>query len=177
MTLAIPLRWLLAALMIVAAIWDLRHRKIPNWLTGVGFVTGLMAQIALGGSAGLLSALKGVALALLVYVPLYALRGVGGGDLKLMAAAGAIAGPKNWLLIFVTTALLGGVCAIVLALSRGMLGRTMRNTGRILAALVCLRAPYASHPELDVTRPEALRLPHGALIAAATLLWLIAAKV
>jgi len=177
MTLAVPLRWLLGALMIVAATWDLRWRRIPNWLTAAGLAAGLALQAAIGGSAGLLSAIKGVGLALLVYIPLYALRGVGGGDLKLMAATGAIAGPENWLRIFVTTALLGGVCAIMLAWRRRVLGRTLRNVGRILAALVRRRVPYERHPELDVARPEALRLPHGAVIAAATFLWLVVVKV
>ena len=50
---------------------------------------------------------------LLVYVPLYLIRGMGAGDVKLMAAVGAIAGPGHWLGIFLATAVIGGVVSLL----------------------------------------------------------------
>src|SRR5580692_11271562 len=98
---------LLAVLVIAAAIFDLRTRRIPNWLCAVGLIGGFAFQTTR-------EAALGAGLALLIYVPLFALRAVGGGDVKLMAAVGSIAGPKSWIAIFLTTAILGGAIALVM---------------------------------------------------------------
>ena len=104
----VPLPLLLRALFlsvaIVAAIYDWRFRRIPNWLCLAGLIAGFCAQTYLRGAAGLLAAAEGFGLALLIYMPLYLLRGMGAGDVKLMAALGSIAGPLDWLIFFMITA-------------------------------------------------------------------------
>jgi Flp pilus assembly protein protease CpaA len=90
-------------LILIAAVTDLRNRTIPNWLTGAGVVAGLIiAPIA---------ALKGAGLGLLIQVPLFYFGFIGGGDVKLMAASGALLGPGNFLLLFLFSAILEGVFA------------------------------------------------------------------
>jgi prepilin peptidase CpaA len=103
---------------------------------------------------------------------LFALRAMGAGDVKLMAAAGAVAGPGNWLVIFLVTALLGGLAALVLVAVRGRVGRTARNIFIVFRELLHLRTPHQSRPELGVGGAGAVSLPHGAVIAAAGLLLL-----
>jgi prepilin peptidase CpaA len=163
---------LLAALVIVAAIFDFRTRRIPNWLCVAGLAAGFGYQVALFHWAGAREATLGMALALLIYIPLFALRAVGAGDVKLMAAVGSIAGPKAWIVIFLVTALAGGVMALVLVAVKGRIGHTLRNVGVLLTELVHLRAPYRVEPELDVSSNQGLRLPHGCTIAVGTLLCL-----
>jgi prepilin peptidase CpaA len=158
---------LLAAVVLLAAAWDLRTRTIPNWLTLPALAAGLLVQSPL-------EAAQGAGLALLVHVPLYTLRAVGGGDLKLMAAVGAFTGPAAWMTIFVFSALLGGAAAIVLALAKGRLRRTLANAAHILRAGLSREAPHRGRPELDIANEGALTLPRGAIIAAATLLYLAA---
>ena len=148
-----------------AAVSDLRSRTIPNWLTVGGLVAGVVAQVALGGWTGAKAAVLGFGLAMLIYLPLFMLRAMGGGDVKLMAALGATAGPQNWLSIFLITSILGGVIALGTILLRGRFGKTMRNIRAILGQLVRLRAPYEADPELDVAHPKSVGLPHGAVIA------------
>ena len=155
---------LLAALVITAAAFDLRTRRIPNWLCAAGFLLGLF-----GGAR---EALLGAGLALLIYVPLFALRAVGGGDVKLMAAVGSIAGPASWLAIFLITAIAGGLIALVLIAMKGRFRRTLRNLRIVVTELAHLRAPHAAEPELDVSSGRGLRLPHGCTIAAGTLIYL-----
>jgi prepilin peptidase CpaA len=167
-----PLAILLAALVIVAAVFDLRTRRIPNWLCAAGFIGGFGFQIALSGWAGARQAALGAGLALLIYVPLFALRALGGGDVKLMAAVGAIAGPTAWIAIFLVTAIVGGAIALVLIAIRGRIGRTLRNTGILLTELAHFRPPHRAEEQLDVTSEKALRLPHGCTIAAGALLYL-----
>jgi prepilin peptidase CpaA len=163
---------LLAALVIAAAGFDLRTRRIPNWLCAVGLACGFACQIALFQWAGAREATLGAALALLIYLPLFALRAVGGGDVKLMAAVGSFAGPRSWIAIFLITALVGGAMALVLVAVKRRTARTLRNVGILLTELAHLRAPHRVEQELDVSSGQGLRLPHGCTIAAATLLYL-----
>ena len=102
----------LAILALLAAGWDIKTRTIPNWLT----VTAAVIGIALGWQEGL----KGLGLGLLLQLPFFVMGMIGGGDVKLMAAAGAIAGWKNLvMLFFLSTALQGIIALVVLAVTRG----------------------------------------------------------
>ena len=163
---------ILATLVIAAAAFDLRTRLIPNWLCAAGLLCGFACQIALFQWSGAREAALGSGLALLIYVPLFALRAVGGGDVKLMAAVGSIAGPRSWIAIFLITAIVGGAIALVMVAFKGRTRRTLRNVGILLTELGHLRAPHRVEPELDVSSGQGLRLPHGCTIAAGTLLYL-----
>lgn len=162
----------LLAVVIAAGAFDIRSRRIPNWLTIGGVVLGVGINGFLYGLPGFLLAAKGMGLALLIYVPLFLIHGMGGGDVKLMAAVGALAGPFPWLVIFIITSLLGGVCGLGLALAKGRLRRTFGNVLFILRQLFLFRAPHHEREELDVKSPEALRLPHGSVIALGTIAYI-----
>jgi prepilin peptidase CpaA len=168
-----PVQIALAAIVAIAALYDLRWRRIPNWLVLSGLCLGFGLHGYLFGWSGVARAAGGTALAGAIYLPLFALRAMGGGDVKLMLAAGSLAGAHNWLVIFLLTALLGGLAAIALLLIRGGLGRAFLNVGHILTELVHLRAPYRSAAELSVEHPHAVTMPHGAVIAAGTLMFLL----
>jgi prepilin peptidase CpaA len=163
----------LVLVVITAAIFDLRWRRVPNWLTVSGVLLGLGLNTILLRSEGLWSSLEGLGLALLIYVPLYLLRGMGGGDVKLMAAVGAIAGPGNWLRIFFFTLIFGAVVAIILIFGKRRVRRTFQNIGLIRLSLGSGRAPYAKNPELDVREEKGLRLPHAVTIACGAIAFLV----
>lgn len=158
----------LLAVVLTAGISDILTRRIPNWIVLAGLLAGFAGNFALYRFVGLRTALLGMGLALLVYLPFHLLRGMGAGDVKLMAAVGAIAGPANWLAIFILTALMGAVFGLVLAWSRGAMAMTLSNLGFIARELVHFRAPSAGREELNVKNPNALRLPHGSVIALAS---------
>jgi prepilin peptidase CpaA len=164
---------LLALLVLVAAIYDIRFRRIPNWLVLTGFCLGIALNTYFAHVNGFLLSLLGAALALAVYLPFFALRAMGAGDVKLMIAIGAFVGAKNWLILFLMTALLGGILAICLLLMRGGLARAFKNVLFILGQLVRFRMPHHGDPALDVTHPHAVTLPHGVSIALGTFLFLI----
>jgi prepilin peptidase CpaA len=171
---------LLLALVLGAAVYDIRYRRIPNWLTVGGVLSGLILNSflyqgispAVFGFSGLFFALKGLMLAFAVYVFLYALRAMGAGDVKLMAAVGAIAGWENWFGIFLVTAVVGGIMSLVLVIARGRLQKTLFNVGFILSEMKSGRPAYLKNEELDVKSNKALGLPHGAVIAVGTILFL-----
>jgi prepilin peptidase CpaA len=165
--------WILSALVLTAAIFDLRLRRIPNWLTGAGLMLGLTASIFERGIwRGLGFSLAGLCLALAIYLLLFALHATGAGDGKLMAAIGAMAGWKHWLGIFIVTAILGGIAALALSIWRRRLKKTLWNVGFVLSEMRRGRPAYLSNQELDVRSSKGLGLPHGAVIAAATLAYL-----
>jgi len=150
----------------------MHSRVIPNWLVLAGFAAGFGLNTILGGWQGLIAATLGFGLALLIYIPLYILRAMGGGDVKLMAAVGCMAGPQNWFLIFILASLLGGVFALILIFTRNAAGGVLWNILHILKELVRLRLPFQSKPELDIGHSKALTMPHGLAIAAGTFAFL-----
>lgn len=164
---------ILLALVIAAGIYDFRIRRIPNWLSLSGLILGIGTNTLLFGGEGLRASLLGLGCALLVYAPLYLLRGMGAGDVKLMAAAGSIAGAYNWLGIFLVTAILGGVVSLVVIIAKKRCWQTLANVAVIGTELLSFRVPARSAPHIDVRNPETLRLPHGTVIAAGTVLFLL----
>jgi prepilin peptidase CpaA len=167
---------LLALVVIVAGVFDYRFRRVPNWLTLSAALIGIGLNSFLFRTPGLWLSLKGLGLALLIYVPLYFLRAVGGGDVKLMAAVGAIAGPANWLAIMVITSLFGGITAIVVVVLRHRFRRTLKNIWMILLSLAHGKKPFENNPQLDVRSEQAVRLPHAVVIAFGTIAFLLVSR-
>ena len=163
----------LLIVLLAAAVFDVRYRRIPNWLTVGGVVLGIAMNTVIGPPlAGIGFALAGLGVAFGIYVLLYALHAMGAGDVKLMAAVGALVGWERWFGIFFVTALIGGVMAFILVVSRGRLKRTLFNVGFILSELKSLRPAYLAREELDVKNKKALGLPHGAVIAVSAVFYL-----
>jgi prepilin peptidase CpaA len=101
---------LAAVLGVVASVGDVGWRRVPNWLTVSGAAAGLACASA-GGWRGLALGAAGVALGFLILMPFHWCHAMGGGDVKLMAAFGALLGPGGILLAGVFAAILGGVAA------------------------------------------------------------------
>jgi prepilin peptidase CpaA len=162
--LPISVTLILIALVVAAAIWDLRVRRIPNWLSLAGLISGIALNSFLFGMSGLKESLEGMGIAFAVYFVLYLFRAMGAGDVKLMAAVGSFVGPADWFFIFVITALIGGVIALAVLASRKRLRKTFDNVFFIVAEMMHFRAPYMGREELSVKSQKAFTLPHGAVI-------------
>jgi len=163
----------LLAVVLGAAIYDVRYRRIPNWITVSGVLIGIALNAFLYPTLpGLVFAVAGLALAFCVYFALYALRAMGAGDVKLMAAVGALVGWRDWIGIFLITALIGGLMALILVTLRKRLKTTIWNVGFIFTEMKKGRPAYLGKEELDVKSPKSMGLPHGAVIAVGTLFFL-----
>src|ERR1039458_9223489 len=150
----------LLALVLGAAVYDVMYRRIPNWLNVLGVLAGIALNTFLySGLSGTWFALKGLGLAFGLYVVLYALRAMGAGDVKLMAAVGAIVGWPNWFGIFIVTAIVGGIMALILVAVRKRVKSTFWNVGYIINEMKNGRPAYVGKEELDVHHPKALGLP------------------
>jgi prepilin peptidase CpaA len=163
---------ILILVVIVAAWHDVRTRHIPNWIPVSGAILGIVLQIWQSGLQGALISIAGAALGLGIFLPFYMLGGMGAGDVKLFGAVGALVGPSALVLVFVFTGLLGGLAAVVLAVSKGRLRPTLQQTGELMLDVGKMRWRQA-RSATAAAGANALRLPYGAVIAGGTLLSLV----
>ncbi len=147
--------------MLTAAMYDVRTRRIPNRLT-VGAMLAGLALGALSGWGGIVAAVEGVGLALLISAPLLLLGGLGGGDAKLLMAAGAFLGPGRFLAALLPVALVGGGLALWTAFSTGQLFSVLQRTGGTLANLATLGRAGSRR---EIGQGGALTVPYGVAIA------------
>ena len=156
----------------LACISDLRTRRIPNVLTFGAAAGAFGFFLAERGIAGLGWAAGGWAVGGLMFLPLFALRGLGGGDVKLMAALGAWLGPSGAAWLALWAAMAGGPLAIALALGHGYLGRALSNVWSLLTFWRV--AGVRPHPGLLLESAEGPRLPYSVPIAVGLMvtLWL-----
>ena len=157
---------------IVASGWDIRTRRIPNALT-LGFpVAALAFHLYMNGMDGGISTLGGWALGLVLFLPLFALGGMGAGDVKLLAAFGAWLGPWNVLQTALAAGVIGGVLALGLALGRSYMTQALTNMWSLL--LFWRSEGLRPHPTLTLDSHDGPRLAYaipisiGAIVA----LWL-----
>ena len=115
---------------------DLRSRRIPNALSLTGIVAGLALNLYYFGVAGLAASVAGLVLAVSVLIVPFAVGGIGGGDVKMMGALGALLGPRLVAIGLIVGLLLGGVSAAGSAARHGMLRSIIVDlTHRTRAAL------------------------------------------
>lgn len=163
----------LILVVLVAAVYDVRYRRIPNWLSLSGAAIGLALNTFLyQGISGLIFSLKGLVVGFGAYFLLYALRAMGAGDVKLMGAVGSLVGWEDWFGIFLVTAIIGGILALIVVLLRGRVKKTFWNVGYIFGEMRHGRPAYINREELDVKNPKSVGLPHGAVIAVGTIFFL-----
>jgi prepilin peptidase CpaA len=116
-----------------AAVIDLRTRRIPNILTATLAAIGLGLGAAGLGHVSLGASLLGCLLGLAFMMPGHIFGATGAGDVKLLAAAGALLGPKDTIYAFLYTAIVGGALALVVAVARRRLSQTLASTSRLVS--------------------------------------------
>jgi prepilin peptidase CpaA len=151
----------------VAGYTDCRWRRIPNWLTIPAVLLGIAVNSATRGWMGMKESLFGLGLGLLILFPFVVLRSLGAGDWKLIGAVGALVGPRDLISVLFVTLLIAGVMALILVIWEKRLGQTLRNIGRMLAAMASLRLPGE---EVSLDNPESSKIPFGVAVAMAVIL-------
>jgi prepilin peptidase CpaA len=117
---------------LVACACDLRTRRIPNALTFGASAAALLYHAASGGGSAVAFAMLGWLVGAAIFIVPFAMRGMGGGDVKLIAALGAWLGPYHVIWIALYTGIAGGVLAIAVALGSGYLRRALANVWLLL---------------------------------------------
>lgn len=157
-----PIVWIaLPFLLAFACYGEIRARRIPNWLTLGAVVLGLGAAAIEGGAEGLVDSAIGLAIAGGLFLPFCLLGVVGGGDMKLMAAVGAIVGWPMVLRVVTNTCIAGGLIAVAIMAWNGMLLTTLANVFRIMAGMPRRSKGLRKAPMV----PYALAITVGTLVA------------
>ncbi|WP_197337890.1 prepilin peptidase [Ralstonia solanacearum] len=160
----------LILLVVTAAAYDVRARRIPNWLVGTGLIAALIAQgIALGVGAGSLAWLGGAAIGMGLCIGLYLLGGMGAGDVKLMGAIGAFMGPFGALHVALVSFVAGGVLALVMVLLRKEARRSVAGVSTLLLSLPFGGKAMPSQAQ-GPKHGGTIQLPYAVAFAAGTLL-------
>lgn len=129
----------LGAFLLIGALYDIFRRRIPNWLNLAGLVVAGGAGFLQSGVSALGDASLGLAVGLLLPLPLYAFASMGAGDVKMMAVVGAFVGPGKIAAIVPASVLVGGLLALTIMLLRGELGATLGRYRTMLAHLLVAR--------------------------------------
>ncbi len=159
-----------AACALVGSVFDVKSRRIPNFITFPSIILGLAMHLAFGGWKQLFTALAAGLICGVVFLLFYIAGGMGAGDVKLMAAVGCIAGMPHVSYLLVLTALSGGGMAVALALARGQFRQTVMNVGAL--ATHHSHEGLQPHPDLNLSNQATLRLPYALAIAGGSLLTL-----
>ena len=169
--------------LLALAVWnDLRTRRIPNALVFGGAVLGVLLNSAMPagdglfiqpfGGIGMLMSLAGLAVGLGLLLPMYAMRALGAGDVKLMAMLGAFVGPWTVAGITLLTLLAGGVLALAVAGYNGRLKVMVGNTWQMLKYSM-LRSLAGEVAKVEAPAAPSGRLPYAVAIAAGALPYLV----
>ena len=158
--------WPSLGVLTIASVIDLYSRKIPNWLSVPFLVSGLVVSSVMGGWSGAGASLAGIALAAVLFGLPVVLQGMGMGDLKLAAGVGAWVGPGQMFFAFIMTGIFGGLFAVVYAIWRGALGRSLDQTSDLLFRK--RKNLEESGQGRQLGSPNALAIPYAPAIALGT---------
>lgn len=170
-----PRTGVLMALLLIAAVIDVRTSRIPNWLVFGGALYGLIYNAVspmYARDIGVLFALGGMAVGLAALLPAYLFRVMGAGDVKLMTMVGAFLGASATVGAVLATLIAGGVLAIALAVGSGRLVRMLRNVAAMSRGTVLTLATGV----MGVTvhdGPSAGKMPYGVAIAVGSIAYLV----
>ncbi len=98
----------------IAAVTDIRTRRIPNWLTYPTMLLGIGYHGLISGVQGLFFGTEGLLLGLAFLSLFYLAGGTAAGDVKLMGGVGALLGPHGVFTAYIFTALIGGLYSLLL---------------------------------------------------------------
>jgi prepilin peptidase CpaA len=162
----IPLIAILAV-SLIACVWDVRTRRIPNVLTLGSAIAGWLFFLAQGGSSALAWSAAGWLFGVILFFPFFALGGMGAGDVKLLGGLGAWLGPLGVVYLAFYTAIAGGVMSLVVVVARGY---SREAFGNLWLLLTHWRVHgLARHPRLSLETSRGPRLAYAIPIAAGAL--------
>jgi prepilin peptidase CpaA len=164
---------LLAAVLVAASFTELKVGKIYNWLTYPAIAAGLafgVVDVPVGGSAwdGVVNHALGFGLGFGVLFLAYLLRGMGGGDVKLMGAVGAFLGWPAALYATFYSFLVGAALGLVLMVWRGQTRSVLRRLG---VAIRLLPVPGVRPDE--AIPPGSLQVPFGLAACIGSVWWMV----
>ena len=160
-------------LVLLAIYSDLRWRRIPNCLTLPAIAFGFLLNFLGNSWNGLIFAFFGLVVGMGLLMLPYLLGGMGGGDVKLMGALGAMLGSYSVLNVFLYATLVGGGIAIVAVMVNKSLIETLKKVWLLLKCIFLFRAPLAGAGLFK----KSTEIPYGLAVGAGALIYLVAGNI
>lgn len=158
----------LLVIVTVAAVLDFKSHRIPNWLSFSGWLLGPLLHLAFAGIPALTDSMLGLLLVLMLTFPLFVVRWMGAGDVKLMTSVGALVGVDHALLFLASIVITGFVLGVAQLLWRGILPALARRYWAMLGLSLGAGRPVYLAPDYaqsSVTMPYAVSIAIGTLAA------------
>lgn len=164
----------LTAFLALVAVLDLTTHRIPNRLTVPAAFIAFGINYIATGTNGLMHSAEGLAVGLVIFLPMFLTGGSGAGDVKAMAAIGAFLGPAGaffaalWTLV---VGLFGGLAVLIAA--TGLNGVRELLARWIFRGYVLCTTGHAAHLSRQEDEAASLRFPFGLAIASGTIISLV----
>ena len=157
---------------IIAALCDLRTRRIPNILTFPLFLSGLVWSFVNGGLSGLGESFGTCVLLALPYIILFIFANGGAGDAKLMGAIGTWLGFKSGIIVLFCVAITGIILSILKAMSKkqtkDVLTSVFVNVYSFMLSLAGNRLGFTTL--IETNESERMEVPYGVAILSGVLI-------
>jgi prepilin peptidase CpaA len=137
----------LLAMLCCAAAIDLRHRRIPNWLTLMIAMTGTMQSLLPAATVAPWQSFAGLLTGIALTFALFAVGALGGGDVKLLAAGGAWLGAAATFYVFLAAAVIGMLIVLVQCATQRRLPVLVRNSAVLAVNLANAQQLGLAHVE------------------------------
>lgn len=105
-------------LLAAGSVSDLYHYRIPNYLIVSGWLTGLAFRLYRAGAVGLANGIYCIVVSIILLFPLYYIRAVGAGDIKLLSVVSGVYGLEFWVRTGVVFAVLAAMISLLHMLRR-----------------------------------------------------------
>ena len=156
---------MLVVLMTLCSATDLSTRRIPNAVLLPVLMAALFLNSLAGGLAGLADSLAGLAIGLLMLMPLHVLGRMGAGDIKLLGVVGSILGAWGAVVAGLASMMAGGILGILYVAWVATKSSVTSRTSRV--------ATFGTekNPPADAMSSRAVRaaeIPYAVAIAAGT---------
>jgi prepilin peptidase CpaA len=165
--------WLLSVVLVVAAVIDGWKLKVPNWITFPLAIGGWVYSGACFGWEGLGWSLLGTGVGLALLLPVYAIGGMGAGDVKLLAGVGAWVWGTVTFYAFCVSAIVGGVIALVMVVRRRRWQHHWGQFRAIFTEILVIGNPDQLSSLAAQRKSSMLLLPYGIPIAIGTIAYFI----
>jgi prepilin peptidase CpaA len=169
--------WFVTVTLVVAAVIDGLKLKVPNWITFPMIISGWIYSATLSpyaGWEGLMFSIVGTAVGLALLLPLYAIGGMGAGDVKLLAGIGAWVWGTVTLYAFVVSAIVGGIIAVLMVVARRKWGKHQAQFWMICNEILTVKDPEKLAAIAAERKPTMMLLPFGIPIAIGTIAYFAA---
>jgi len=154
---------------LIAAVYDIRTRRIPNKLTGSLLLIGTICVSSMYGLAGLGNGLLGCLIMSVPFVLLFIFAGGGAADAKLMGAIGMWLGARNGVVAVVAVLIAGAILGLLYAFSKRRLQAVLLNlslAGFGIARLLTRQQKWSQAGNVMPCEQDMLTMPYGISIFA-----------